>query len=223
MPISIAIDGPAGAGKSTIARAVSKELGFLYLDTGAMYRSCGLKAARQAMTPDQTEELAALIAETLVQVAFQDGRQVMLLDGEDVTDSIRTPEISRWASDISKIPQVRELMVAAQRCIASNNNVVMDGRDIGTYVLPNADLKIYLTASLNERAKRRHLEIADCTSGKPKLGEVKLDIACRDEQDMNREHAPLKQAEDAILIDTSQMNVDEVIQAVLHEINNMTA
>lgn len=221
MAISIAIDGPAGAGKSTIARAIAKELGFLYLDTGAMYRTCGLKAARTGADPNQTEDLIRLIADTHVEVAFREGRQVMLLDGEDVTDLIRSPEISRWASDISRIEEVRRMMVDAQREIAGAQNVVMDGRDIGTHVLPNADLKIFLTASLDERARRRHLELNETVMPKAELDHVREDIAVRDRQDMTREHAPLRQADDAILIDSSSLSIEDVIARVLTEINKL--
>lgn len=223
MAISIAIDGPAGAGKSTIARAVAEKLGFLYLDTGAMYRTCGLKALRGGADPERTEDLIRLIADTRVEVAFREEGQVMLLDGEDVTDQIRSPEISRWASDISRVEEIRRMMVEAQRAIADEQNVVMDGRDIGTYVLPNADLKIFLTASLDERARRRHLELNETMLPKAELENVREDIAVRDRQDMTREFAPLRQAEDAILIDTSNLSIEDVIARVLAEIDKLSA
>ena len=221
MPISIAIDGPAGAGKSTIAKAVAKTLHFLYLDTGAMYRTCGLQALRHGLKPDDEDALVELIRNCTIEVAFVDGEQAMLLNGENVNSQIRTPAVSRWASDISRIAEVREMMVSLQRDIATKQNVVMDGRDIGTYVLPQADLKIYLTACLEERAKRRYLELQTKENGMD-LEAVKEDIRFRDEQDSTRAHAPLKRAPDAILLDTSGLSIEEVIERVLAEVRTLT-
>lgn len=208
MGINIAIDGPAGAGKSTIARAVSAALGFIYVDTGALYRTVALHTSRaQAQTQ---AEIILTLANADISLQFAKGVQHVILNGEDVSEQIRTPEISMLASKVSSVPAVRKFLFDLQLDIAKRNDIIMDGRDIGTVVLPDADLKIFLTASAEERAKRRFLELSekpDC----PTYEAILSDIRQRDQQDMNRAIAPLKQAEDAVLVDTTQMNLEEAI------------
>ncbi|MDE6776708.1 MAG: (d)CMP kinase [Oscillospiraceae bacterium] len=215
--INIAIDGPSGAGKSSISKAVAEELGFIHVDTGAMYRAIGLYALRNDCTAP--EKITEKIQEIIIELKFINGMQRVLLCGEDVTDYIRSPEISMIASNVSAVPAVRAYLLELQKKIALENNIIMDGRDIGSVVLPNADLKIFLTASPEERASRRYLELnekPDC----PSYEEILKDIRQRDENDMNREIAPLCQAEDAIVIDSSNMGFHEVaehIQALIQE------
>ncbi|MDE6003825.1 MAG: (d)CMP kinase [Oscillospiraceae bacterium] len=215
--INIAIDGPSGAGKSSISKAVAKELGFIHVDTGAMYRAIGLYALRNDCVAP--EKISEKIQEIMIELKFIGGVQRVLLCGEDVTDYIRSPEVSMTASNISAVPAVRAYLLELQKKIALENNIIMDGRDIGSVVLPNADLKIFLTASPEERASRRYLELhekPDC----PSYEEILKDIRQRDENDMNREIAPLCQAEDAILVDSSNMGFHEVvahIQALIQE------
>lgn len=212
MSINIAIDGPAGAGKSTIARAVAAELGFIYVDTGALYRTVALHAKRQgAETPEQ---IAACLTTADISLCFAEGTQHVLLCGEDVSGLIRTPEISMAASVVSALPAVRQYLFDLQLDMAKQNNVIMDGRDIGTVVLPHADLKIFLTASPQERARRRYLELSekpDC----PSMEEILEDIIKRDEADRNRVVSPLRQAEDAVLVDTTKMDQQQVIRHLL--------
>ena len=212
MSINIAIDGPAGAGKSTIARAVAAELGFIYVDTGALYRTVALHAKRQgAETPEQ---IAACLNTADISLCFAEGTQHVLLCGEDVSGLIRTPEISMAASVVSALPAVRQYLFDLQLDMAKQNNVIMDGRDIGTVVLPHADLKIFLTASPQERARRRYLELSekpDC----PSMEEILEDIIKRDEADRNRVVSPLRQAEDAVLVDTTKMDQQQVIRHLL--------
>lgn len=212
MSINIAIDGPAGAGKSTIARAVAAELGFIYVDTGALYRTVALHAKRQgAETPEQ---IAACLNTADISLCFAEGTQHVLLCGEDVSGLIRTPEISMAASVVSALPAVRQYLLDLQLDMAKQNNVIMDGRDIGTVVLPHADLKIFLTASPQERARRRYLELSekpDC----PSMEEILEDIIKRDEADRNRVVSPLRQAEDAVLVDTTKMDQQQVIRHLL--------
>ena len=212
MSINIAIDGPAGAGKSTIARAVAAELGFIYVDTGALYRMVALHAKRQgAETPEQ---IAACLNTADISLCFAEGTQHVLLCGEDVSGLIRTPEISMAASVVSALPAVRQYLFDLQLDMAKQNNVIMDGRDIGTVVLPHADLKIFLTASPQERARRRYLELSekpDC----PSMEEILEDIIKRDEADRNRVVSPLRQAEDAVLVDTTKMDQQQVIRHLL--------
>ena len=215
--INIAIDGPSGAGKSSISKAVAEELGFIHVDTGAMYRAIGLYALRNNCTVP--EKISEKIQEIIIELKFIGGVQRVLLCGEDVTDYIRSPEVSMMASNVSAVPAVRAYLLDLQKKIASENSIIMDGRDIGSVVLPNADLKIFLTASPEERASRRYLELKekpDC----PSYETVLEDIRQRDENDTNREIAPLCQAEDAILIDSSNMGFHEVvayIQALIQE------
>ena len=212
MSINIAIDGPAGAGKSTIARAVAAELGFIYVDTGALYRTVALHAKRQgAETPEQ---IAACLNTADISLCFAEGTQHVLLCGEDVSGLIRTPEISMAASVVSALPAVRQYLFDLQLDMAKQNNVIMDGRDIGTVVLPHADLKIFLTASPQERARRRYLELSekpDC----PSMEEILEDIIKRDEADRNRVVSPLRQAGDAGLVDTTKMDQQQVIRHLL--------
>jgi|LSQX01.2.fsa_nt_gb cytidylate kinase len=218
--IAIAIDGPAGAGKSTIAKILSDSLRILYLDTGAMYRTVALKAMRENIETQSRERLAKLVENIDIKVIYSGAEQHILLDDEDITDSIRTPQISIGASNVAVVPEVRIKMVEIQREIAKSNSVVMDGRDIGTYVLPQADYKFFLTASVEERAKRRYVEqkskgITDIT-----LDDVKSDIVYRDKNDSTREFAPLAKAEDAVEIDTTAMTIEEVVQKILEYIEN---
>ncbi len=212
MAINIAIDGPAGAGKSTIAKMVAKELGFIYVDTGAMYRAIALYMLRNNMK--QEEEVATHVKEASVEIVYQNGEQQVVLNGENVSGLIRTEEVGKMASFVAKIKEVRAKLLDLQRNLAAKENVIMDGRDIGTHVLPNADVKIYLTASASERANRRYKEL--CEKGIAcNLQEIENDIIARDEQDMNREIAPLKQAEDAVLVDSSHMTIAEVVENII--------
>lgn len=212
MAINIAIDGPAGAGKSTIAKMVAKELGFIYVDTGAMYRAIALYMLRNNMK--QEEEVAKHVKEASVEIVYQNGEQQVVLNGENVSGLIRTEEVGKMASFVAKIKEVRAQLLDLQRNLAAKENVIMDGRDIGTHVLPNADVKIYLTASASERANRRYREL--CEKGIAcNLQEIENDIIARDEQDMNREIAPLKQAEDAVLVDSSHMTIAEVVENII--------
>ena len=203
--INIAIDGPAGAGKSTIAKMVSKKLGYIYVDTGALYRTIALYITENNISDEDIENA---LPKANVSLKFIDGAQRVFLGDRDVSDIIRTPEISMAASRTSAIPAVRAYLFETQQNIAKSNNVIMDGRDIGTVVLPDADVKIFLTASAEERANRRYKELAekpDC----PSYQEILDDIIKRDYQDMHRETAPLKQAEDAVLVDTTTLNLEE--------------
>ena len=211
---SIAIDGPAGAGKSTIARKVAEKLSFIYVDTGAMYRSMALYFIRHDIAAQDEEKIAAACPDIDVSIVYQDGEQQVILNGENVNGLIRTEQVSMMTSDTSKYPVVREKLLSLQRGLAEKENVIMDGRDIGTCVLPNADVKIYLTASAAERARRRYKEQTergvDCD-----IKEIERDIIARDEQDMNREVAPLRQAEDAVLVDSSDMTIDQVVDEII--------
>ena len=207
---NIAIDGPAGAGKSTIAKMAAKKLDFIYVDTGAMYRAMALYFLRREIDAKDEKKIAEACEHINVTIAYQEGEQQVLLNGENVNAFIRTEEVSMMTSNTSKYPAVREKLLYLQRELAAANNVIMDGRDIGTCVLPDAELKIYLTASASERAKRRYLEQKE-RGVESDLAQIERDIIARDEQDMNREIAPLKQAEDAILVDTSDMNIEEVV------------
>lgn len=211
---SIAIDGPAGAGKSTIARKVAEKLSFIYVDTGAMYRSMALYFIRHDIAAQDEEKIKTACPDIDVSITYQDGEQQVILNGENVNGLIRTEQVSMMTSDTSKYPVVREKLLSLQRGLAEKENVIMDGRDIGTCVLPNADVKIYLTASAAERARRRYKEQTergiDCD-----IKEIERDIIARDEQDMNREVAPLRQAEDAVLVDSSDMTIDEVVDEII--------
>ena len=211
---SVAIDGPSGAGKSTIARRVSEEFGFIYVDTGAIYRTVGLAAALRKLDPKDKAAVVAMLPEISIRLAYgEDGLQHMYLDGEDVTSRIRTPEISLYASGVSAHPEVRAYLMEMQRSLARENDVVMDGRDIGTVVLPDAGLKIFLTASPEARARRRYSELI-AKGQDVQYEDVLRDLTVRDETDSTRAAAPLKAAEDALLLDTTEMDFEESCRAV---------
>lgn len=214
MGYSIAIDGPAGAGKSTIAKQLAKKLGYIYVDTGAMYRAIALYMIRHKIDGDDVDNIVNECQNASVSIEYKDGEQIVILDGENVNSLIRTEEVGKMASKVATYPAVRLKLVELQRELAKKQDVIMDGRDIGTYVLPNANVKVYLTASSAVRAKRRYDELiqkgVNCN-----LQEIETDIIKRDEQDMNREMAPLKQAEDAILVDTSEMNIEQVMNTLI--------
>lgn len=211
----IAIDGPAGSGKSTLAKGVSKKLGIMYLDTGAMYRTCGLAAIKAGIDPKNEAAVAEFMKNVNIEVRFQNGEQHMILDGEDVTGFIRTPEVSVAASDISAKSCVRSAMVDMQRKIAADQSFVLDGRDIGSNVLPNAKYKFFLTASAEKRAERRLAELNAKGDFSQTYDEVLSDIKYRDLQDSTRSNAPLVQVEDAILIDTSVIGIEETLETLL--------
>ncbi|MBR5262605.1 MAG: (d)CMP kinase [Clostridia bacterium] len=214
MAINIAIDGPAGAGKSSIAKLVSKQLGYIYVDTGALYRTVGLYSIRKGIDTKDAEAVTATLADIKVELGFVDGAQHVFLNGEDVSDAIRTPEASMGASNVSAIPAVRSFLFDLQRDIAKNNNCIMDGRDIGTVVLPDAQIKLFLTASPEARAERRYKELIE-KGEKVDFQAVLDDINKRDYQDSHREIAPLRQAEDALLVDNSGCNLEEGTKLVL--------
>lgn len=222
--INIAIDGPAGAGKSTVARAVAKKLGILYLDTGAMYRAMALKAMREGIDPNDKEQVLPLLECTEIYAKNIGGTQHTYLDGEDVSGLIRTPEISRGASDISAIPDVRIKLAQIQRNIAHTSDVVMDGREIGSYVIPECENKFYVTASVDERARRRLLELKEkgMDNGMT-VEDMAKDIAERDYNDSHRAFAPLLRLPEAILIDTTDLTIDEAVNAVLKNLKNIGA
>jgi len=212
--LTIAIDGPAGAGKSTIAKKLAEKLNIIYLDTGAMYRAVALKTLEEKIDLNNKEQVLNCLNRTDIQVVYKEGRQAIILDGRDVTSYIRTPEVSRAASDIAVIPEVRLKLVDLQRKMASEFPLVMDGRDIGTFVLPDATVKIFLTASVEERAKRRWKEMQQNGISET-LQNVMDDIKRRDLNDSARSFAPLKKAEDAVLIDTTHMTVEEVVNKIM--------
>ncbi len=211
---SIAIDGPAGAGKSTIAKLVAKELGFIYVDTGAMYRAMALYLIRKGIDRDDTEGIEQACEDADISISFSDGIQVVELFGENVNDYIRTEQVGNMASMSSANPKVRKKLVSLQQKLAAQKDVVMDGRDIGTVVLPDSKCKIYLTASSAVRARRRYDELT-AKGETVDIDKIEADIIERDERDMNREHSPLRQADDAILIDSSGMTIDEVKDEIL--------
>ena len=216
--LNIALDGPAGSGKSTIAKQLSKSLGILYLDTGAMYRACALKAKKLGIASNDEEKVNTFINDVDITVKYVDGAQKTYLDGEDVSTAIRENEISMMASNISAIKSVRLKLVELQREIAKVTDCVLDGRDIGTHVLPNANYKFFVTASLDVRAERRYLELVARGQTVDKDA-LKKEMEIRDYNDSHREFAPLKQADDAILLDTSNMSIEEVINTVISYIN----
>ena len=211
---NVAIDGPAGAGKSTIAKAAAKELGFIYVDTGALYRAIAYNAVTNGVI-DDTQKIIDMLADTNVELKYVDGVQAVYLNGDDVSAFIRTPEISMGASKVSAIPQVREFLLNLQRDIAQKNNVIMDGRDIATVVLPNADVKIFLFASPECRAQRRYLELIE-KGENVTLEDVLEDVNKRDYQDSHREIAPLKPSEDSVMADTSKLTLEESIQLIIN-------
>lgn len=211
---NIAIDGPAGAGKSTIAKRIAKQLGFIYVDTGAMYRAMGLYFLRNHIEASDTVKIEEACKDVDITIEYKNGEQVVLLNGENVNGLIRTEEVGNMASASSVNKAVRLKLVELQQNLATKENVVMDGRDIGTYVLPNADLKIYLTASSSERARRRWTELQE-KGITADIEEIERDIIERDNRDMNREFAPLKQAEDAYYLDSSDLTIDQVVEKII--------
>ena len=215
MGINVALDGPSGAGKSTIAKAVAKKLEYVYVDTGAMYRSIAYYVISKGADLSDPEQIKPLLGEISIKLCYTEAGQRVMLNDEDVSDKIRTPEISMGASKVSAIPEVREFLLELQKNIAKENNIIMDGRDIGTTILPNAEVKIYLTASADTRAKRRALEYEQKGESFD-LDQIRKDIIERDERDMNREISPLKQAADAVLVDSSEMGIDDVVNAILN-------
>lgn len=217
----IAIDGPAGAGKSTISKQAAGQLGFVYIDTGAMYRAVGLKAVRSGVDTLDAHGLEKLIKEIEIDIRYENGEQHIYLDDEDVSGKIRTPEISIAASNVSSIPAVRTEMVELQRHLAENHDVIMDGRDIGSCVLPNAELKIYLTASVDARALRRCRQLEE-SGTHASLEDVKRDIELRDRQDMTRAASPLVIADGARVVDTSDMSLEESVNTVINMIREYT-
>ena len=214
MSVNIAIDGPAGAGKSTIAKAVAKELEFIYVDTGAMYRAMALHLLRQGIVPGEEAQMDAACENAEISIVYENGAQQVLLNGENVTGDLRREEVGNMASVSSARPRIREKLVELQRVLASQTDVVMDGRDIGTCVLPDADVKIYLTASARTIAliRRRELEEKGFSCV---LEEIEADINDRDHRDMTREISPLRKAEDAVLVDSSEMSIEEVKEAII--------
>ena len=211
----IAIDGPAGAGKSTLARQLAEELGFLYVDTGAIYRTVALRALRAGADLGEQSQMIALLKELEIRMGYgSDGQQQMFLDGEDVSQAIREHRVSGAASQVASIPAVREFLLDFQRKQAREHDVVMDGRDIGTVVLPDADVKVFLTAAPEARARRRLLELQQ-RGQQADFDSILRDIVQRDQQDENRPVAPLRQAEDAVLLDTTQLNLEQSLQALV--------
>ena len=221
MIYNIAIDGPAGAGKSTIARRVAKELSFIYVDTGAMYLAMALYLLRKEVNRDDTEQIGNICQDAEISIEYQNGEQIVLLNGENVNSYLRTEEVGNMASVSSAVPRVREKLLSLQRKLAKDMSVVMDGRDIGTTILPDADVKIYLTASSLTRARRRYLELQEkgtvCN-----LDDIQKDIEERDQRDMNREISPLRQAKDAVLVDSSDLTIQQVVDRILQIFRSKT-
>ena len=214
MAMNVAIDGPAGAGKSTIAKAIAAKMGYVYVDTGAMYRAMALYFLRAGIASDDEAKIAASVDDISVSIKYEDGAQHVILNGEDVTGLIRTEEVGNMASASSVYAPVRSKLVALQQELAKTTDVIMDGRDIGTVVLPNADVKIFLTASVECRAKRRFDELV-AKGQEADFDKIAKDIEERDYRDSHREISPLKQAEDAILVDSSDMTIDEVVNTII--------
>ncbi len=219
--ISVALDGPGGAGKSTVAKAIAKKYGFTYVDTGAIYRTVGLFVRRAGADPRSPEAVEPLLPGINIEIRYSPDGQRMLLNGEDVTGLIRSPEISMYASAVSALPAVRAFLLDMQRSLAASKDVVMDGRDIGTVVLPGAEVKIFLTASIDERARRRYEELK-AKGDAQSLEEVRADMLRRDKNDTERAVAPLKQADDAVLVDTTELGFDEAVEAVSKIIREKT-
>ncbi len=215
MSVVIALDGPAGAGKSSIAKRAAKALDFIYVDTGALYRTIGLAATRKGVEPKPSAEVEKLLSEITVDLNFNDkGEQIVLLDGEDVSEFIRTPEASMMASKISAVPSVRAYLLDLQRNMAKAHNVIMDGRDIGTVVLPDAKVKIFLTASPEARSQRRYKEL--CEKGMDvKYEDILKDVITRDYNDSHRETAPLKPAEDCVMVDTTELDFEQSVEKII--------
>ena len=214
MGYSVAIDGPAGAGKSTIAKRVAKEKDFIYIDTGAMFRAMASHFLRCGIAADDHEKISEAVKDVNVTISYENGEQQVFLNGENVTGQLRTEEVGNMASASSVVGDVRAKLLELQRNLAATANVVMDGRDIGTVVLPNADVKVYLTASVEVRAQRRYKELIE-KGLSADIEQIKKDIEERDYRDMNREIAPLRQAEDAVLVDSSNLTIEESAQAIL--------
>lgn len=212
--INVAVDGPAGAGKSTVSRAAAKAMGYIYVDTGALYRAVGVNTLRNGIDTKDRQAVAESLSDISVNLVFENGEQKVLLNGEDVSAEIRTPDASMAASDVSAVPKVRDFLFDLQRNIASMNNCIMDGRDIGTVVLPNAKVKVFLTASPEERAMRRFRELSEKGST-VKYEEVLEDLIKRDYNDSHREVAPLKQADDAVLLDTTGMTLEQSVESLI--------
>ncbi|WP_195571022.1 (d)CMP kinase [Paenibacillus sp. 1001270B_150601_E10] len=212
---NIAIDGPAGAGKSTVARHVARKLGYVYIDTGAMYRAVALHMIQHGIQATEPEKAAKAMRDVHIELLPGEDSQRVLLNGRDVTQQIRTPEISLEASQFAQIEEIREQLVAMQRELAKKKGIVMDGRDIGTTVLPSAELKWFLTASVEERARRRYAELKDKSD--VSLEQLMHEIAERDRQDENRTISPLRQAEDAYLLDTTHMTIEEIVDLMVNE------
>ncbi len=210
----IALDGPSGAGKSTLAKILAAKLGYVYVDTGALYRTVGLYASRNGISSEKPEGVIARLPEIKIDLRYIDGAQHVLLGGEDVSEAIRTPEISHYASAVSALPEVRAFLLGLQKEIAATRDVIMDGRDIGTVILPNADVKIFLTSSPLARAKRRQKELAEKGIVQT-VEEVLADMKARDKRDSSRATAPLKKAEDAIELDNSEMTLEGTVNAAL--------
>lgn len=213
MAINVAIDGPAGAGKSTISRQAAKALGFIYVDTGALYRAVGLNALRKGIDTDDAEAVAESVKDISVELKYENGEQAVFLNGENVSAFIRTPEASMAASKVSAVPKVREFLFGLQQEIAAKNDCVMDGRDIGTVVLPNAQVKIFLTASAEARAQRRYKELVE-KGEQVDYENVLAEMKQRDYNDSNRAVAPLKAADDAVVVDTTELNLEESIEKI---------
>ncbi len=218
MGFQVAIDGPCGSGKSTVAKTVAKELGFIYIDTGAMYRAVGLFAMNKGVSFDDHEAIVRLLDGIDIKVSYVDFTQKIFLNGDDVTTVIRSQAVADASSRVAVINDVRKKLVEIQRSLAENNDVIMDGRDIGTHVLSNADVKIYLDASVEARSERRVYELKQLGFD-PDINEIIREIRKRDYNDMNREHSPLRKANDAVVIDTSTMDVEAVKNAVIMQIN----
>lgn len=213
MAFNIAIDGPAGAGKSTIAKMLAKKMEYIYVDTGAMYRAMALYFLKNNIRPEDEEAITSSVDKVDISIEYIDGAQQVLLNGENVTGELRNEAVGNMASVTSVYPTVRKKLVALQQKLAKTADVIMDGRDIGTCVLPDAQVKIYLTASVETRAKRRFNELVE-KGESPDLAMIEKDIKERDYRDMNRETSPLRQAEDAVLVDSSEMTIDEVVAAI---------
>ena len=220
--IAIAIDGPSGAGKSSIAKALSKKLGIIYVDTGAIYRTVGLYVFRNNVDSKDAPKIISILPEITVKLAYVDGTQHIYLNGEDVSGLIRTETISKYASDVSAIPEVRAFLLSLQRDMAKENSVIMDGRDIGTVVLPDAEVKIFLTASAEVRAQRRYKELVE-KGEKVVFEDVLAAIIARDTNDSSRATAPLKAADDAVILDSSDINAEQTLNAVIDIINSKAA
>lgn len=221
MSYSIAIDGPAGAGKSTIAKRIAKQLGFIYVDTGAMYRAMALHILRKGISPEDGEAISRACGDADITIRYENGEQVVLLNGENVNGLIRTEEVGNMASASSVNGDVRKKLVSLQQRLAKTADVIMDGRDIGTCVLPHADVKVYLTADARVRAKRRYDELVQKGTSCD-LDKIEQDIIDRDNRDMNRENSPLRQAEDAVLLDSSNMTINEVVENIIGMVKRQT-